>query len=118
MANYAAPISLALAMIFSVTGQFFLKNGAVKVSLSNFMQTVFFNIPLILGLIFFVFSTGAYIVALRKLPLSIAYPTTAISYVLITVISYYFLGETVSKMQILGMSLICVGVAILWRGAA
>jgi len=114
MANYLAPLSLILAMIFSILGQVFLKSGAVKVHFAKFIETVVLNYPLILGLFFFVVSTAFYVVALRKIPVSIAYPTAAISYVAIAVASYYFLGETLSLVQILGLTLVCVGVALMW----
>jgi multidrug transporter EmrE-like cation transporter len=54
-----------------------------------------------------------YIVALRKIPMSIALPCTAASYVVIAVIGWAVFGEAMGMQKVLAIGLISLGVVLL-----
>lgn len=64
------------------------------------------------GLICYVFSVAIWIVALSKVPVSIAYPMLSIGYVVNAFAAYYLFGESISAQKIFGISIIIVGVFV------
>jgi small multidrug resistance pump len=100
---------LLLSVGVAVGAQTLLKVGASAHSISE--QLV--NINTIVGLALYGFAALAYIIALRSIPLSIALPCTAISYVGVAIIGYYYFGDTLTAFHIVGISVICFGVVIL-----
>jgi len=69
------------------------------------------------GLIMMVVSMGAHLVVLSRVEISFAYPFLGLSFVLITAYGYLILGESVNTWRILGVLLICSGVALVARSA-
>jgi len=53
-----------------------------------------------------------WIYVLRTLPLSLAYPLTALSYVIVPVFSFLFLHEKISWQTAAGCTVIIIGVII------
>ncbi len=68
------------------------------------------NKYLLRGLGVYFFSSIFLVLALKQIPLGIAYPLTALTYVWTQVVAYKWGGETVSKKQIVGVFLIVGGV--------
>jgi multidrug transporter EmrE-like cation transporter len=56
-----------------------------------------------------------YVIALRQLSMSIAFPTVSLGYLLITAIGYFFFKEPVGLVQLGGLILIVARVALLYR---
>jgi drug/metabolite transporter (DMT)-like permease len=56
-----------------------------------------------------------WMVALSMLDLTIAYPFTSLSFVLILFMSHFMFGETISGTKIAGMSLIIAGIVLASR---
>jgi multidrug transporter EmrE-like cation transporter len=54
-----------------------------------------------------------YIVALRRIPMSVALPCTAISYVAAALIGHYGFAEPLGAMHVGALALICAGVVLL-----
>jgi multidrug transporter EmrE-like cation transporter len=54
--------------------------------------------------------------ALRKLPLSYAYPFTSLTFVLILAFSVVVFNEAISSVKMIGMSLIVLGIFVASRG--
>jgi undecaprenyl phosphate-alpha-L-ara4N flippase subunit ArnE len=50
---------------------------------------------------------------LSKIPLSTAYPVLAVTYVLVPLLSIVFFGEHVNRGQMIGISLVLAGVALI-----
>ncbi len=72
------------------------------------------NWALVLGLIFFASNVLFYILALRKINISVAYPImTAGGLLIISVVSWFALGERLTNLQIGGISVIAVGMAMI-----
>ncbi|HVC49516.1 MAG TPA: SMR family transporter [Burkholderiales bacterium] len=62
------------------------------------------------GLGLYVISVGVWIMALSRVPVSIAYPMLSIGYVVNAVAAWYWLGESVTVIRIIGMAVIIFGV--------
>jgi multidrug transporter EmrE-like cation transporter len=107
-------IVLAAAITTSLVGQILLKAGASgSVAASAGFIDQLFRWQTIIGL---GCSGGAallYIIALRKIPMSIALPCTAASYVVIAVIGWAVFGEAMGMQKVLAIGLISLGVVLL-----
>ena len=101
--------ALALAIATSMVGQTLLKVGA---GAPSFVAQLF-DPRTILGLALYGGSALLYIVALRKIPMSVALPCTAVSYVIIALIGHYAFAEPLGIPKITGIAMICLGVMML-----
>ena len=102
-------IALAMAIAFSMGGQTMLKAGA---GAPDFISQLL-DYRTILGLGVYGGSAILYIVALRRIPMSVALPCTAASYVAALLIGHYAFGEPIGPMHLGAMVLICAGVVLL-----
>ncbi len=109
---------IAVAMTLGVTGQFLFKSGLAgkHVELSPAMIRLFFTPHIFMGLVCYFASTFFYLSALSKLPLSIAYPLISITYILVFIVSIFFLGEKYSHVKLLGNIFIIAGVILINMG--
>ena len=103
-------IALAAAIIASMAGQVLLKSGAVAEG--GFLQQLL-RPSTIIGFGIYGGSALLYIVALRKIPMSVALPCTAASYVVAALIGYQFFGEALGAQKLAALGLICCGVVLL-----
>jgi drug/metabolite transporter (DMT)-like permease len=109
-----AVISIAIASI----GQAILKNSLNGLELKEsslnieFVITVFSQWQILLGLCCYSFSAILWIYALSKCNLSKIYPFTALSFILVILLSRFTLGETISSNQSLGMGFIILGLFV------
>jgi multidrug transporter EmrE-like cation transporter len=107
-------IVLAAAIVTSLVGQILLKAGASgSVAASAGFIDQLFRWQTIIGLGCYGGAALLYIVALRKIPMSIALPCTAASYVVIAVIGWAVFGEALGVQKMLAIGLICLGVVLL-----
>ncbi|MGD8378933.1 MAG: SMR family transporter [Gammaproteobacteria bacterium] len=67
------------------------------------------------GLTCYVVSVCVWIVALSRVPVSIAYPMLSIGYVVNAIAARFLLGEEVSLSRLIGIGVIIVGVYIVAR---
>ncbi len=67
------------------------------------------------GLACYVVSVVVWIVALSRVPVSIAYPMLSIGYVVNAIAAWYLLGEAVTPMRLAGIGIIVFGVFIVAR---
>lgn len=67
------------------------------------------------GLACYVFSVAIWIVALSRVPVSIAYPMLSIGYVVNAIAAHYLFGEALSAGKLGGIAVIIVGVWIVSR---
>lgn len=100
---------LAGAVLSGVVGQFLLKAGA---DAPDFLAQLF-RPASITGLAFYGLAAILYMLALRKLPVSVAYPAAAFSYVLVALVGYFFLNEPLGWPQITGIFMVIVGVVLI-----
>jgi len=106
---------LIVAILLGATGQIALKTGLNLLGESPSVLVVLRSIltPWVFaGFACYGLSSLLYLVAISRLQLSYAYPMVALSYVIVTVLSWKLLGETVPLMRAAGLAVICVGVLI------
>jgi multidrug transporter EmrE-like cation transporter len=100
---------LAGAIVVSVAGQTLLKAGAGAPGL----VAQFLDLRTLVGLCLYGGAALLYIVALRRIPMSVALPCTAVSYVAVALIGYYGFGEALGPPRLAALGVICVGVVLL-----
>lgn len=103
-------VFLAAAICTSLAGQVLLKSGAVGEG--GFISQLF-RPSTILGLGLYGGAAMLYIVALRRIPMSVALPCTAASYIAVALIGHLMFGETLGPQKIAAVALICGGVVLL-----
>jgi len=110
----AAWLTLAAAIMTSLIGQVLLKAGAFGsvAARAGFLDQLF-RWQTILGLGCYGGAALLYIIALRRIPMSIALPCTAASYVVIALIGWAAFGEVLNMQKLLAIALICGGVVLL-----
>ena len=110
----AAWITLAAAITTSLIGQILLKAGASgSVADSTGFMDQLFRWQTIIGLGCYGGAALLYIIALRKIPMSVALPSTAASYVVIALIGWAAFGEPLGAQKLAAIGLICAGVVLL-----
>jgi multidrug transporter EmrE-like cation transporter len=78
--------------------------------------TKMFLLPnVLLGLLFYAVSTVFWLVALSKIELSVAYPMLSVGYILLMIISYFLLNETITVYKVIGTLLVVAGVTLISR---
>ncbi len=111
---------LFLVSIFAgVSGQFFLKSGALKlakVTADNFVGNVLSiatTPELLAGLAFYGMGAILYIMLLTRVNLSILAPAVALQYIFSVLMGHFFFHETIPLIRIVGIGLIICGVVLL-----
>ena len=89
-----------------------LKAGSVgaQSTVAQFMRA-----PTLIGLGFYAVSAVLYVIALRRIPVSLAFPSVSISYAVIALLGYLLWSEPVGWSQVTGIVLICTGVILLYQ---
>src|SRR5690606_22063117 len=78
-------LALAAAILGGIGGQLLLKAGSVGAA-GTVEQLL--RLPTLAGLGFYAASAVLYVIALRRIPVSIAFPSVSVSYAVIAVIGY------------------------------
>ena len=99
---------LLAAIATSMGGQTLLKAGA---GAPDFLRSCSTGGPS--GLALYGGAAMLYIVALRRIPMSVALPCTAISYIAAALIGHYAFSEPLTAMHVLAIGLIGAGVVTL-----
>jgi multidrug transporter EmrE-like cation transporter len=100
---------LLAAIATSMGGQTLLKAGA---GAPDFL-TQLLDWRTMLGLALYGGAAMLYIIALRRIPMSVALPFTAISYIAAALIGHYAFHEPLTMMHLTAIGLIMVGVITL-----
>lgn len=102
-------LALAAAILAGVAGQLLLKAGADA-------ETVWAQLlrpSTIVGLGFYGCGAFLYLIALRKIPVSVAFPSVAASYAVVAFLGYFLWNEPLGLPQVGGLVLIICGVLLL-----
>ena len=102
--------ALAFGILVGIGAQLLLKNGAMS---GGSIVAQFLNPWTIGGLTLYGIAAFFYVVALRTIPVSIAFPSVAVSYVLVALLGNLWFGEPLGVAHLAGMVLIVVGVGLL-----
>jgi len=103
-------LSLVFAVLFGIAGQIALKFGAVGAA-SVAAQLV--NPLTIVGFAIYAFAALCYVVALNKIPVSVAFPSVAASYAIVAVIAHLLWNEPLGWPQLGGIVLIGGGILLI-----
>ena len=106
-------LTLGISIILAIFAQILFKYSA-QTNTSKDIITMLLDYKLALGFLIYFFSAILYIYSLKKIELSIAYPTISLSYVAILFLSFFLFGETITLLKVLGCSMIVLGVFLLW----
>ena len=102
--------SLTAAILLGIAGQIALKSAA---NASATITTQFLNPLTMIGLAVYVFAALCYILALKKIPVSIAFPSVAASYAVVAVLAHILWNEPLGWPQMTGIVLIGGGVLLI-----
>jgi small multidrug resistance pump len=102
--------SLAASILVGVAGQVALKSGAVE---SASVLAQFLNPRTILGFGIYVVAAFLYIVALKRIPVSIAFPSVAASYIIVAILAHLLWQEPFGWPQLAGLLLIGGGIFLI-----
>ena len=109
--SYAA---LAAAIVVGVAGQLLLKAGAER---SDGVVGQFLDLFTFGGLATYALAAICYIVAIKRIPVSIAFPSVALSYVAVAVAAHYLWNEALGWPQFAGIALIAGGILLIHQHA-
>lgn len=117
LANF---VILIFTNLLVVSGQMLMKQGMTKIGsfssmpFSSFLVKTFLSPLIVAGISFYVVSTVLWLMLLSRVNLSIAYPGVSLGYILILFVSWFFLKETISVYQIVGIFLIIAGIYLIY----
>lgn len=105
-------------IVFTVLGQLLIKWQAAHAGSfpASWPERTYFLFNLMLdpwvvaGLLSAVVAACAWILAMTKLPISVAYPIMSLTYPLILISGRYLFGETITQWRMIGMCLILLGI--------
>jgi small multidrug resistance pump len=103
-------VSLAGAILLGVVGQIALKSGALG---SPTLAAQFVNPLTLIGFAIYVAAAFCYILALKRIPVSVAFPSVAASYAVVAIIAHLLWNEPFGWPQLAGLLLIGSGIALI-----
>ena len=107
MSGTLAYVSLTGAILLGIAGQVLLKSGSVGAP--NVVAQLF-NPLTIVGFAVYALAAIAYVAALNKIPVSIAFPSVGASYAILAVLAHILWNEPLGWPQIGGILLIGGGI--------
>lgn len=119
--------SLILAgVLLNAAAQLLLKAGVTRVgefsfSIDNAIPMGFkllTQLPIIGGLACYGISVVVWIMALSRVPVSVAYPMLSIGYIVNAFAAYWLFGESLNAQKLIGIGVIVVGVYLVARSAS
>ena len=102
-------VALGISVLAGIAGQILLKVGS---DAPDFWAQLL-RPSTIIGLAFYGAAALLYIIALRKIPMSVAFPSVSLSYAIIAVLGHFLFGEPFGIKQVAGIVLIMGGVALI-----
>jgi drug/metabolite transporter (DMT)-like permease len=102
-------VVLGMSILAGIGGQMLLKAGADAPTL---VEQILRPVTLF-GLASYGSAAFMYIFALRKIPLSVAFPSVSLSYAIVAVMGHFLFGEPFGVRQIGGIALIMGGVMLI-----
>ena len=108
---------LIFAICLGAMGQIFLKAGVSQLGAHPapllVLRSIVTNLRVFGGFACYGLSSLFYLVAISRLDLSYAYPMIALSYVMVTFLSWKYLNEAVPALRIVGLAIIMAGVVVM-----
>jgi multidrug transporter EmrE-like cation transporter len=113
-------------VLLNAGAQLLLKAGVTRVgefsfSIDNAIPMAFkllTQLPIIGGLACYGISVVVWIMALSRVPVSVAYPMLSIGYIVNAFAAYWLFGESLNAQKLIGIGVIVVGVYLVARSAS
>jgi len=86
-------------------------------TLPQYLEALARNPPFWAGMICYALSVCVWIAALTRAPVSTAYPMLSLGYVVVALVAWMTLGESLNASKVIGIALICAGVVLVSRNA-
>lgn len=102
-------LCLTAGILVGVAAQLLLKVGATG---EGDLLAQLIRPQTMIGLALYGMAAFFYIIALRKIPVTVAFPSVAVSYAIIALLGYLWLKEPLAMGQIAGIAMIMVGVIL------
>jgi small multidrug resistance pump len=102
-------VALGIGILAGIAGQLLLKAGA---DAPDFVSQLL-RPSTLAGLALYGSAAFLYIIALRKIPVSVAFPSVSLSYAIVAVLGHFLFGEPFGIKQIGGIVLIMGGVVLI-----
>jgi len=120
------PLTFSLLMagvLLNATAQLLLKAGTNRVGEFAFTWEnvvpigikLAMNPPILAGLACYVVSVMVWIVALSRVPVSVAYPMLSVGYIVNALAAWMLFGESLAAQKIVGIGFIVIGVFLVAR---
>ena len=110
MSSALAYLGLAAAIVLGILGQIALKTAAVG---APSLAAQLFNPMTLVGLVIYGLASIGYIVALNRIPVSVAFPSVAASYAIVAVLAHVLWNEPFGWPQLAGIVLIGGGIVLI-----
>ncbi len=112
-------------VLLNAAAQLLLKAGVTRVgefqfSLDNALPIgikLATQLPIIGGLACYGISVVVWIMALSRVPVSVAYPMLSIGYIVNAFAAYWLFGESLNAQKLIGIGVIVIGVYLVARSA-
>ena len=114
-------ILILVSVLLNCTAQLCIRKGMLLVGetgMSNMITNIgamITNLWLWGAMICYALSILLWMAVLSKVEVSFAYPFLSVGYVVAAVVGYYFFGESLSVIRIVGIVIICIGVYLISR---
>lgn len=123
-------IMILFCVLLGSVAQLSLKNGLTSVGrfegeiagassfvaqFAAFLMRAFKNPFVIFGFLLYGVASLAWMIVVSRVPLSLAYPMIALTYVIVVIMSRVLFHEDVSPMRFASLGVICLGVFMLSR---
>lgn len=102
-------VALGIGILAGIAGQMLLKAGADAPDFTSQLMRP----STLAGLALYGSAAFLYIIALRKIPVSVAFPSVSLSYAIVAVLGHFLFGEPFGIKQIGGIALIMGGVVLI-----
>jgi multidrug transporter EmrE-like cation transporter len=114
-------VLIIASVLLNCLAQLFIRKGMLMVGevtltgISKFLLPMLTNVYLWGAMLCYAVSIFLWMAVLSKVDVSYAYPFLSIGYVVASVAGYYFFGENLSVIRIVGILVICLGVVLISR---
>lgn len=123
--NLASFSLILTGVLLNATAQLLLKAGTNRIGRFEFSgenlvpiaKTVAFQPHILMGLGCYGASVIIWIMALSRVPVSVAYPLLSIGYIVNAFAAWYLFGESLTAQKLIGIAVICIGVWLVAKSA-
>ena len=105
-------VTLVASVMFYSAAHLLLRRGAIELSAPTIIDLLR-NWRLIVGLGVYGMGTLLWLYCLSKLELSVAFPASALQFILVLAGARWILGEQISGLRLLGAGIILAGITVL-----